>query len=95
MVVFFTLHVDDLLLLRGDGELLETLKQRLLSRFKMKDMDNVSLVLGMQVTRECEKGTLTISQEDYTKSVLERFGKSDCKPPGTPRLAPSFDWSGR
>ena len=38
--------------------------------FKLKNMGNVSLVLGMQVTRECEKGTLTISQEDYTRPML-------------------------
>ena len=27
-----------------------------------------------------KKGTLTISQEDYTKSILVRFGMENCKP---------------
>ena len=35
----------------------------------MTDMGDVSLVLGMQITRDREKKTLTISQEEYTKSI--------------------------
>ena len=51
-------------------------------KFKMTDMGDVSLMLGMQITRDWEKKTLTISQE-YTKSILERFGMANCKPVGT------------
>ena len=50
----------------------------------MTDMGPVSLVLGMEIKRDCEQGTLTISQEAYSKSILERFGMSDCKPTSTP-----------
>ena len=42
-----------------------------------------ALVLGMQITRDREKKTLTIGQE-YTKSILARFGMANCKPVGTP-----------
>ena len=42
------------------------------------------LVLGMQVTRDRAKGSLTISQESYTESILERFGMGNCKPLCTP-----------
>ena len=47
-------------------------------------MGGVSLALGMQTTRDREKKTLTISREEYTKSILERFGMANCKPVGTP-----------
>ena len=55
-----------------------------MDQFKMTDMGYVSLVLGMQVTRDRQGKTLTISQENYTKSILERFGMADCKPSSTP-----------
>ena len=55
-----------------------------MDQFKMTDMGDVSLVLGMQVTRDRKYKTLTISQENYTKSILERFGMTDCKPSSTP-----------
>ena len=50
----------------------------------MSDLGDVSLVLGMQITRDRKKGTLTISQEDYTKSILARFGMRNCKPSSIP-----------
>ena len=54
-----------------------------MEKFKMNDMGDVSLVLGMQITRDREKKTLTISQEEYPKSILERFGMANRKPVGT------------
>ena len=44
----------------------------------MTDMGGVSLVLGMGVTRDREKGTVTITQEKYPKSLLERYGMASC-----------------
>lgn len=90
VVAILTPYVDDLLLAGGGGELLETLKKKIMSRFKLNGMRNVSLGLGMQVTRDREKGTLTISQEDYSKSVLEKFGMNECTPLITPGIGPEL-----
>ena len=54
-----------------------------MEKFKMTDVGDVSFVLRMQITRDRETKTSTISQE-YTKSILERFGMANCKPVGTP-----------
>ena len=71
-------------MIRGDIQLIEKIKRKLMDRFKMTDMGDVSLVLGMQVTRDRRGKTLTISQENCTKPILERFGLADCKPSSTP-----------
>ena len=55
-----------------------------MNRFLMADMGNVSLVLGMGVTRDREKGTVTITQEKYAKSLLERYGMASCNSMYTP-----------
>ena len=47
-------------------------------------MRSVSLVLGMEVTRDRENGTLSICQEYFIKSVLQRFGMGGCIPVSTP-----------
>ena len=60
------------------------IKGKLQKHFKMTDMGEASLVLGMEIKKDREAGTLTISQEAYCKSILERFGMSDCKPASTP-----------
>ena len=65
--------MDDLLVIGGDIQLIEKIKRKLMDQFKMTDMGDVSLVLSMQVTRDRQGKTLTNSQENYTKSILERF----------------------
>ena len=67
-----TMHVDNLLL--RDTLLLKDFKSQLMGRFAMTDMGDVSMVLGMQLTRDREANTLTISQEHYARSVPARFG---------------------
>ena len=74
------MYVDGLLLLGGNTPLLKDLKIKLVDRFTMTDMGDVSMVLGMQITRDREAKTLTISQDHYTKSVLARFGMGECNP---------------
>ena len=52
-----------------------------MERFKMTDMGDVSLVICVQVSRDRQNKTPTISQENYTKSNLETFGMTNCKLP--------------
>ena len=46
-----------------------------MGRFSMTDMGDVLLVFGMEVTRDRTKGTVTISQDNYVKSLLERYAR--------------------
>ena len=50
----------------------------------MTGMGDVSLVLGMEVTRDRTKVTVTITQENNVKSLLERYGMGNCNPAHTP-----------
>ena len=55
-----------------------------MGRFSMTDMGDVSLVLGMDVTRDRTQGTVTIIQENYVKFLVERYGMGTA----TPRIRP-------
>ena len=88
--VIITIYVDDLLLVGQNKVLLKQLEEKLVRRFDTKCMGDVSLVLGMQVTRDRKKGTLTISQVHYTKSVLETNGMGECKPVYTVGVGPEL-----
>ena len=79
-----TLYVDDVLLLGNDILVLMQITQKLMSRFSMVDKGDVSLVLGMDVTPDREKGTMTITQDTFTKSLLERYGMASCNSSYTP-----------
>ena len=90
IIIILALYVDDHLVIGGDIQLIEKIKRKLMDQFKMTYMGDVSLVLGMQVTRDRQGKTLTISQENYTKSILERFGMADCKLSSTPGFGPEL-----
>ena len=61
-----------------------------MDRFEMTDMVDVSRVLGMNVSRDREKETITIDQKDYTEDIVERFGMKDCNPAFTPGAEPDL-----
>ena len=82
--------MDDLLLASNNSNAMAMVKDKLKQRFNMTDMGAVSLVLGMEIKRDLERGTLTISQEAYSKSILERFGMSEFKPTNTPGYGPEL-----
>ena len=46
----------------------------------MTDTGDVSRVLGMNVGRDREKGTITIDQQAYTEDIVERIGMMDGNP---------------
>ena len=78
--VIVTLYVDDLLLLGANKLLFNTLKKQLMDRFERTGMEDVSRVLGMNVARDCKKGTIIINERDYTEDVIERFSMKGCNP---------------
>ena len=83
-IIALTLYVDDVLLLGNNLTVLRRIKQKLRSRFAMTDIEDVSPEFGMGVTRDHEKGTVTISKDNYTKSLLERYGMASCNAVSTP-----------
>lgn len=88
--IILTLYVDDLLLTGNNEDAISKVKSQLKQRFKMTDMGEASLVLGIEIRRNLQLGTLTISQKEYTKSVLKKFGFSDCKSTNTPGYGPEL-----
>ena len=87
--IYLTLYVNDLLLASSSCDAMAMVKEKLKQRFKMTDMGALSLVLEMEIKRDLERGTFTISQEAYSKSILERIGISECKPTNTPGTVPN------
>ena len=59
--VILTLYVDDVLFLRVINTLLNKPKKQLMDRFDISDMGDVSRILGMNVDRDGEEGTINIS----------------------------------
>lgn len=66
-------YVDDIVAsAKSQGEL-SWFYAKLLERFKAKNLGEISKILGARVTRDRKNQTLEIDQEQYLKSVLDKF----------------------
>jgi hypothetical protein len=80
--IIVIVYVDDLIIANNNDEARAEFKQALNKRFKMKDLGDLSYILGIRVTRT--PNTLQFSQEHYTEEVLRRFGMWESNPKRTP-----------
>lgn len=46
--------------------------------FKIRDLGPVKKILGINVKRDCQHGEITIDQQKYIESLLDRFNMKDC-----------------
>ncbi|KAL9840446.1 putative RNA-directed DNA polymerase [Arabidopsis thaliana] len=78
------LYIDDILIASKDKNHIDELKTLLNSEFEMKDLGEAKKILGMEISRDRQKGTLTVSQDGYLLKVLGTYGMDQSKPIGTP-----------
>lgn len=90
--IYLLLYVDDMLLASKSMSEINKLKNQLSSEFDMKDMGNARRILGIDIIRNRDKGTLKLSQEKYSTKMLSRFNMLNCKGVSVP-LAKHFKLS--
>ena len=78
------IYVDDLVILSSDMDMINELKVGFERKFKMSDLGELHFSLGVHFERDRRSRTITMHQQSYIESVLERFGMADCKPNATP-----------
>jgi hypothetical protein len=72
------LYVDDILLVSSDKNMLYETKSFLSSNFDMKDLGDVSYVMGIEIHRDQTKGVLGLSQKSYIDIILKRYNMHKC-----------------
>ena len=81
--LILSLCVDDILLAGNDKEMIVATKAWLSSNFEMKDMGEVSYVLGVKIFRDRSRKVIGLSQETNIRKILEWFHMQGCKPINT------------
>ena len=73
------LYVTDLLDIGSSEVGISKTKEFLMTTFAMKDLGDVSLIVGMHVSCDRLKGTLDIKQGNYANAILQRYGFVDSR----------------
>lgn len=84
VLMFLAVYVDDLVLLGNNPKGIRRMKKLLGRRFKIKDLGEVSYLLGVKISRNRSKQTIELSQKKYIRELGERFGQLNAKPANTP-----------
>ena len=53
----------------------------------MTDLGEIHWILNMEVTRDCQRRTISLSQSQYIENILKRHEMAKCKLVGTPMEA--------
>ena len=77
-------YVDDLILITESTESMNELKVSLKERYKMKDMGELSYILGISVIQDKEKNCVILHQKHYIEAILQKYGMDNAKPVATP-----------
>ena len=78
------IYVDDIVLAGKTTERLNTVKQALSQKFRIKDMGELHHFLGVKVVQDHKAGRVWIRQQSYTESILKKYGMEDAKNIQTP-----------
>jgi hypothetical protein len=79
-----SVHIDDMTILGSDIDAITDMKAELQKYFTITDLGEAKQIVGLELDRDMEAGTLKIKQTLYIKRVLEKFGMADSHPVGTP-----------
>ena len=82
--VILAVYVDDIIPVSNDVNMLKVEKESLCQEFEMTDQGEIHFILGMSLKRNHTARTLSINQEKYLESLLNRFEMEGCKPMPTP-----------
>jgi hypothetical protein len=73
-----------MLIIGKDIAKVKILKKKLMKIFDMKDLGLAKYFVGVRITRDRKKGTITLCQDAYINKVLERYSIENCHSVNTP-----------
>jgi hypothetical protein len=82
--VIVPIFVDDITLAGESEKYLDNFVAKLATNFKLRDLGPISFLLGIEITQNHKRRTISLSQHQYILNKLQEFGMSDCHAVGTP-----------
>lgn len=83
-ILFLTVYVDDILIFSESIDEIQKLHDHLTQSFELTSQGSPEWILGINIKRDKENGTITINQEKHVQALLDEFNMSNCNPVSTP-----------
>jgi Reverse transcriptase (RNA-dependent DNA polymerase) len=83
-VTITSTYTDDVMGISSTTAGAKLAREELGWKYKVKDLGEVNLVLGIHIDHDRDAGTIIISQHAYLERVLTHYGMTECNPQPTP-----------
>lgn len=83
-IVIVGVYVDDFFIVSNDSREKKRLKDKLKSKFKIKDLGKVKHFLGLSIEKNEKTGEVFLHQKQYITEILKKFGMLESKLVTTP-----------
>ena len=95
-IIVLLIYVDDALFMGSNKQQVLSHKTQFMKRWESRDLSQAKEYLGMRITRDHKKRTISLDQTRYVEKVVKQFGQENCKPVSVPlptgyNLRPHFD----
>ncbi len=80
-------YMDDMRLISESLECINRDKEALRQHYEMTDLGKMGWILGIRITCNREKHTISLSQKKFINDTLERYGMQNARPISSPALA--------
>jgi hypothetical protein len=93
-MIYIGLYVDDIIIAGSNITVINRIKKQIADRFACKDMGEIGQYLGIQITRNRNNKSLTITMKQYIDKMLFMFGMSECNTRSSPieyKCIPIYD----
>jgi hypothetical protein len=82
--IIIPVFVDDMTIVSKSQSAIQKVKDDLKSHFKLRDLGPTTWLLGVEISRDWEQNSISLSQHQYILDLLQRFKLSDCNTVSTP-----------
>jgi hypothetical protein len=83
-LIIIVIHVDDCTIAASSIDAINRLKEQLRTHVEITDLGELHWLLGIEVTRNRDNHTISLSQKSYLESIICRFNFEDLKPVSNP-----------
>ena len=93
-IIILLVYVDDALFMGSNKTQVLAYKKQFMKRQESCNLGEAKEYLGMRITRNRKKWTITLDQTRYAEKVIKQFGQESCKPISVPlpiRYNPRFN----
>jgi hypothetical protein len=82
--IIVPVHVDDLTFASKSQSAIDACIKELSEYFELRDLGPTKFLLGIEVIRNRQNHSISLSQRQYIINMLDRFQMTDCHPVSTP-----------